>query len=381
MCRSRIRKALTTLAAVLALVLTLVVQASASPPTSTSSTGATPQHWRVLVAAQTHHGAIQTMPFYPAHLWIDQGDSVTWTANAAEIHTVTFLSSESPCPQDSLCALPPGFNPGDPTMSIPHGGAVYDGSSYYSSGVLTTAKDGAMPLPPFVHVRNQYTLTFPSTLAPGTYTYYCLVHGKMMQGKIIVQAAGTPYPFTQKQYNQRDRAAIRSDFADGMRLWKTARKKAAALSRKNGPTVLAGAMDDRTMVMRFVPHTITTRVGGKVHFLATRMGEPHVVTFGDDKTGCGAPPCDPSRPWNTVITSDGNEAASYPGHNGGFTGSPTELNSGVLLGAPPSMTGAPQQLTLTLTKRGSYPYSCALHDYMGMLGTVAVTPAHARTAQ
>jgi plastocyanin len=187
-----------------------------------------------------------------------------------------------------------------------------------------------------------------------------------MAGKIDIRLLGT--------------VEMRSDFADGKRLWKKTRAQAAALSRKNGPTVLVGAMDNRTMLMRFVPHTISARRGHKVHFLATSM-MPHTVTFGDDQTGCGSPPCDPGAPWNVVQTSDGNEAASYPGHNGGYTGSPTDLNSGVLFGAPPSMSGVPQELSLTLTKRGSYPYTCALHDYLGMVGTVSVERAASRAAR
>jgi plastocyanin len=356
---------------------TCVLGASVAVATAASaSTPSTAKHWQVLVGAQAHNEAIQTMAFYPRHLWVDQGDSVSFVANAAEIHTVTFLARTSPCPSGALCQLPPGgFDPGDPLQSTPQGSHRYDGKSYFSSGVLTSATGAHLALPPFVTLFNRYTLRFADDLRPGAYTYYCLVHGAMMSGEIIVQRKGTPYPFTQKQYDTRAAIGQSRDIADGMALWNGARKTAAQMNREHGPTVLVGAMDDRVMIMRFIPGRSQLSVGSRVHFVTTSMGEPHTVTFGSDETGCGSPPCSPTQPWNVRITKDGNERAAYPGHNGGFTGSSTALNSGIMLGLPPALTGAPSKLTLRMTAAGSYHYMCALHDYMGMVGTLAVRGA------
>lgn len=338
---------------------------------------AAPQTWQVAVGAQSSDLAIQTMGFYPAHLTIDQGDSVTWTANSAEIHTVTFLGTANPCPTGSLCALPHGFDPGDQLQSTPQGGASYDGSSYLNSGVMTSATGDTGPLPPFVHVVKTYTLSFPATLAPGTYTYYCLVHGMAMKGEVTVQAAGTAYPHTQAEYDQQSRAQEKADIADGEQLWSAARTQAAKLTSEHGPTVLVGTMDDRAMVMRFIPDKVSVHVGEKVTFVSTSMGEPHTVTFGNDATGCGKPPCNPEAPWNVAKDAAGNLVANYPGHNGGFTGDPANLNSGLLLGAPVKATGMPNQLAVTFTKTGHEAYVCALHDFMGMVGSVDVTAAPA----
>lgn len=341
-------------------------------PSASAASAATPHTWHVQVGAQSSNEAVQTMGYYPSHLWVDQGDTVVWTAKAAEIHTVTFLSTASPCPSDALCDLPAGFDPGDMLQSTPQGGSTYDGTSYYNSGIMSSATGDTGPLPPFVTVQKTYSLTLSSTLAPGTYTYYCLVHGMAMKSQLIVQAAGTPYPFTQSQYNRMSSQRAHADVRDGFRVWRAARHQADALTRQHGPTVLVGAMDDRAMVMRFIGPKQHVRVGDTVRFVATSMGEPHTVTFGSDVTGCGTPPCNPEMPWNVSLDASGNETASYPGLNGGFTGSPTDLNTGLMFGLPPAVTHLPSMLTVTFTHAGSYPYVCALHDYMGMMGKVVV---------
>lgn len=328
--------------------------------------------WHVAVGAQSTDLAIQTMAFYPHELWVDQGDTVVWQARSAEIHTVTFLSHASPCPPDALCTLPPG-DPADPRQSTPRGGSEYDGSSYYNSGIMTSAEGDVVPLPPFVQVQESYRLKFPASLAPGTYSYYCLIHGMAMRGTVIVQKAGTPYPFGEEQYERRSRQEAAVDVADGYRLWASAKQQARRLSQHNGhPTVLVGAMDSAAMVMRFIGQPTTVRAGTSLVFESTSMSEPHTVTFGSDQTGCGSPPCNPGAPWNVSTTPDGNVAANYPGLNGGYTGSPRNLNSGLMLGLPPAATGAPSRLVLTFTEAGTFSYICALHDYMGMVGTVQV---------
>jgi len=43
----------------------------------------------------------------------------------------------------------------------------------------------------------QYNLTFTK---PGVYVYSCAFHAGM-QGLVVVQPKGTPYPYTQQQYN------------------------------------------------------------------------------------------------------------------------------------------------------------------------------------
>ena len=295
-------------------VLAISPSAIAAQPAQARATHS--HTWLVAVGEEADHDAIQGMAFLPGTLWINAGDKVDWTAKAGEIHTVTFLASGQPLPQ---------FNPGDPTQLFPTGGSVYDGVSYYNSGVLSDEVDSGFP------PATTYSLTFGTV---GDFTYYCLVHGIMMKGVVHVRAAGTHYPFTQHQYNTQSARARAAIIRDGFRLWRETAE--AATNHK----VFAGADDGTAMVMRWIGQTVHVRLGSSVTFVNNGMAAPHTVTFGVEQPNVFVPYGDPTH----------------------FTGQP--LNSGIL---PPGAT-----FTVTFTQKGSYHYICALHDYLHMVGTVIV---------
>ena len=274
--------------------------------------------WTVQVGQESTDDAIQGMAFLPGTIWINQGDRVTWVALAGEIHTVTFLAQGH--------GLPP-FNPGDPSQLFPRGGSSYDGVSYYNSGILTDKANSGFPS------SMTYSLTFGKI---GDFTYHCLVHGVMMTGVVHVRSAGTAYPFTQQQYDGKaaqQRAAI---LADGSALWRHTIEKAT------NHKVFAGAGDSVAMVMRFIQPTVRVHVGQSVTFFNNNMAAPHTVTFGVEQPNVFAPYGDPTH----------------------YSGGP--LNSGLMV---PGST-----FTVTFTHTGNYEYLCALHDYLGMMGTVLVVP-------
>ncbi|MDP9024400.1 MAG: plastocyanin/azurin family copper-binding protein, partial [Candidatus Eremiobacteraeota bacterium] len=145
-----------------------------------------PQTWQLLAGASNQQEALQSLKFYQNTLTIDAGDTVAWTFMPGEPHTVTFLGPR---------ATPPP--PTDPTAPLPAGGTTYDGTTYTSSGFLLLGKT--------------YALTFPT---PGTYKYYCLLHGPSgMIGTIVVQNAGAPYPPTQTAQSSAYAAQIQTDLA------------------------------------------------------------------------------------------------------------------------------------------------------------------------
>jgi plastocyanin len=280
-----------------------------------------PTTWTVLAGSESKNQAIQGMAFLPKDVYIDAGDTVTWLANSAEIHTVTFLAAGQ-----ALESLQP-FDPSNPSELLKVNGSVYDGVSYYNSGILTNVSDSGFP------AATSYSLTFPTA---GTFTYYCLVHGMVMQGTVHVAAAGTPYPFTQAQYNHQATVQEAAILRDGYRLWARTRRAA------NSHTVYEGADDGVAMVMRFIRPTVTVHVGESVTFVNNGMGAPHTVTFGTEPENAFIPLGDPTN----------------------YTGG--QLNSGIQL--PGS------SFTVTFNKAGTFDYLCALHDYMGMVGRVIVRP-------
>ena len=143
----------------------------------------TSQQWTVLVGGDSKSQAFQAMGYFPHVITVDAGDTVNFTFRWD--HTVSFPGV--------------GGNLGAQGDFAPAGGHTYDGLTYTSSGMKQTGQ--------------VYTLKFTK---PGVYPYYCKMHPGM-EGVVIVQSAGTPYPMTQAQYNQLAKAQTRADLAAARR--------------------------------------------------------------------------------------------------------------------------------------------------------------------
>jgi len=147
----------------------------------------TPTHltWNVTAGASPGPGdqSIQGMAFYPGVITINQYDKIVWKLGSFEPHTISFTSG----------AVPP--EPDLPISIKPAGGSTYNGTGFVSSGVIFPSQS--------------YTLNFT---APGVYEYYCLSHVGM-NGIVVVNPAGTAYPFTQANYNQQAKAEEQADIA------------------------------------------------------------------------------------------------------------------------------------------------------------------------
>lgn len=285
----------------------------------------TPVTWTVLVGNQTATMSIQGQRFLPGDITIDAGDSVTWKANSAEIHTVTFFADGAP-----QATLPP-LNPTDVLQTTRQGGDTMQAGTYFNSGILTTESTAA-PLP--VPAYSRYTLAFPDA---GTYNYYCLVHGVMMRGIVHVQAGGAPYPVTQDQIDGDAAWEAGAIIADGRSHWQ-------ALAAEAGRhKVFMGFDDGVSMLMRFVNRRVVIHKGERVRFLNTRsMGAPHTITFGRVPTG-------------PAIFTPSGDPTRFRGGN---------LHSGIM---PPGT-----KYVVTFNKVGKFHYVCALHRGMGMKGVVVV---------
>ena len=143
------------------------------------------QNWTVRVGSQTADMAVQGQRFLPGDITIDAGDSVTWKAKSAEIHTVTFFDGGTP--QATVAPL----NPPDPLQVTPQGPTTMDGTRLLQ---LRTV-DHDVALHPDTRAGLQVLLA--DLPGHGELHYYCLVHGVMMRGAVHVQAASAPYPATQ----------------------------------------------------------------------------------------------------------------------------------------------------------------------------------------
>jgi plastocyanin len=97
----------------------------------------------------------------------------------------------------------------------------------------------------------------------------------MMDGVVHVRPAGTPYPFTQAQYNRQANDEGQELLADGRALAREVREDS------DSHHVDVGADDGMAMVMLFFPGTVTIDVGDTIVFRDNYpTDDPHTVTFG-----------------------------------------------------------------------------------------------------
>ncbi|WP_307274245.1 plastocyanin/azurin family copper-binding protein [Arthrobacter sp. W4I7] len=298
--------------------IALALSVAWAGPAGASSSG--PRTWTVQVGSESWDQEIQGMAFLPSDITVNKGDSINWKANAAEIHTVTFLAAGQ--------SLEP-FNPANPDQLFKRGGGQYDGHSYYNSGILSNVEVPGFPS------EKSYKLKFQHE---GDFTYYCVVHGMAMKGTVHVQERGSAYPHSQRDYDRSSAAQEEAILKDGMKLDDELARHAS------NHKVFTGDDDGIAMVMRFVRPTVTVHVGDTVHFINPGMEAPHTVTFGNEPADVFAPIGDPRH------------------YSGG------DLSSGII----PADAGPHSTFDVTFTATGTFKYICALHDYMGMVGKVVV---------
>jgi plastocyanin len=350
----------------------ILVGPAAQPALAGQGAQTGPTTWTVLVGGEAQisqqpdgpAGAWQFMRFYPETITINAGDTVVWKLNSAEFHTVTFLA---PGQQPPAFLVPEGGDSqrmiANPEVASPAGGATYDATTYYNSGLLQRAPGSPQ----------EYKLTFTQ---PGDFAYLCLVHS-MMKGHVIVQAAGTAYPKTQAQYDAEAKAQLNADAAAAKKM----EAQASIVTTKPGPNgattyqVNVGTGDGMMSWMRFGSSNVTIHVGDTVEWVQKDVEMPHTVTF----TSGGEEPADilvepqASGPPKLVL----NPVVAAPA--GGTTYSGTGFfNSGLLQGTQVPVPG-PRSYSLTFDQTGTFKYVCALHDGIGMMGTITVVAAGAPT--
>jgi plastocyanin len=305
-------------------LLSAVLMTFLTAPLASAHEASQPRTWQAVVGVESENHAIQGMAFLPRELWIDVGDTVVWTVKSGDIHTLTFLS-----PGQTL----PSFNQADPFQVLPQGSQVYDGVSYYNSGLMSAFPGLAVP------GGRHYRLTFGTT---GDFTAHNLVHPSMV-ASIHVRPAGTHYPFSQHDYERQIDQETTAILRDGRKLADQAE------DRLNNHHVTLGIGDGLASVMRYFPQRIVLHVGQTIIFTNRDVMEPHTVTEGP--------------------TPSSGDFAPY-GDPRAFDGQPP-LNSG-FIGTNPAWFGT--TFGVTFVKAGTYAFRCDLHDYLGMVATIVVLP-------
>jgi plastocyanin len=285
----------------------------------------------------TRDQGVQVNAFLPKELQIDVGDTVKWTVGSGEFHTVSFLSGGA---RPDLIVVGPNGPDFNPVVVAPSGGTSYGGTGYVNSGLLFQGQS--------------FGVTFT---APGDYPFVCLIHSEMA-GTLHVRPAGTPYPETQAAYDQQARTEGAQLQARGLAL--QAQGLAAAAQSRPGlaSTAGTGALLPGTAtlaVVRFLPQRLTVHAGQTVTWTNRDPEFPHTVTFGPEPGG------GPLGAFPPIGASGGHATVSSNG---------TTVNSGFIGAGLPGGT----TFSATFPTPGTYPYICALHDDLGMTGTIVVLP-------
>jgi plastocyanin len=295
--------------------------------------------WHAKVGAQDENKGRQVVAFLPNELWIHAGDSVEWTVKADEIHTITFLTAGQ---------IRPPFDVGCPGFSF--GAAIFDGST-----CVTT--------PPMVSGQT-FTVTFASV---GNFKLVCLVHPDMT-AVVHVLDTTADLPHGQDFYDKQAASQANQLFAD---LAQVQGHHHAATA--NGVVVGAGKTlataggHNSISLMRFVQTELVIHAGATVEWTNDDPSMPHTITFGTEPADL----IDPSP--NVTVDVDGSLHAVISSIS-------DSVHSGFITSARQDQTGAPQtplgttRFRITFTKPGVYPYICALHDGLGMKGTIIVLP-------
>jgi len=329
--------------------------------------------WQVSAGAQNADLGRQALAFLPNELWIHAGDSVKWTLDTNEIHTVSFMT-------------PSQLRPVGPHRNdvITPDGSAFDGSSFVNSGDLSGGQT--------------YTVKFPTT---GNFKLVCLVH-LYMNGTIHVLTPSARLPFDQKSYDQeatQESGQLLSESkphsGDGQNDGEQDASPSRGVTTGTGAVIANGGGFQSVSLMRFFPSTITVHVGQTVEWTNLDPATPHTITFGVEPAALRFPA--------PIVTAGVgvNQSLDVDGAMHGTVASTTDnVHSGqifalpadravngpnaVLPGTdPPDLSQYPlpilvkdvnQRFRVTFTHTGTFNYFCALHDDLGMTGKVIVLP-------
>ena len=350
-----------------------------------SQNAAAQQNWHAKVGAQTPGMGRQALAFLPNEIWIHANDSITWTFNSDEIHTVSFLV---------VGQIFPPFPVGCPGFSF--GAASFDGST-----CVTT--------PPSVKGNPTFTVTFPTA---GNYRIQCLVHSTM-NGTIRVLDPSVALPHDQSFYDKEAATETQDLLTDNDHAMSSdtgsmttahsgdmvsvrvlaATNRLAAGSKKLSPSsgganmsasghVTAGVGEivsttggvQTSSLVRFVKGKIVIHAGDTVEWGNNDPQEPHTITVGPEPQDIFDPSSnvtvDPDGGLHAVLNSPSDAVHS------GFILQPLPDQPGLPVNSNPDNAIAlnPTIFRVTFTGPGTYNYKCVLHDNLGMVGQVVVLP-------
>jgi plastocyanin len=289
-------------------------------------------------------GTVSGNAYLPGDVTILVGDSVKWTIESDEPHSVTFGSGPAGTPPDEwpgtglTGTVPPP--PGTANLT-----GTYAGTGFLNTGLLFKGSTA--------------TVQFS---AAGSLPYICVIHPGMA-GVVNVVASGTPTTQAEADTKaQQTRDALNGAVAG---VQAAAEAAVTETERPNGTSLWSiftsaigpvgpqpGGGTGYLELLRFIPQSLEIEEGDTVKWTSPSV---HTVTFLAE----GAPPTSVD-PFTTPPTGDNTYDGETLHHSG-------------LLGIP--APGAPNTYELTFPDPGTFPYICALHIFLGQTGQIQVAAA------
>jgi len=304
--------------------------------------------WHVKVGAQSKDLGRQALAFLPNEIWVHQHDSITFHWEVDEPHTVTFMTTGQ-----VRLPFPLGCGGTPPFSTSP---ATFDGNTCVSTPPLTQP--------------GTFTVQFSGL---GNFKVVCLLHPDMT-GTVHVLKATDPLPHEQQYYDaqgeeQGEHLLSEADH-DGHPDHGGWMHAGHTITVGDGEVLASPGGRSTAALMRFTDSTATIHVGDTVEWENRDPATPHTITFGTE-------PADsvvqfPSADVKTDADGARHATLVAPGNS---------THSGFILGAPEEEIGSPTpplgpvfvtRFRVTFKAPGTYPFICALHDGLGMKGTIIV---------
>jgi plastocyanin len=253
---------------------------------------------------------------------------------------------------------------------------AFDGTqTFYNSGVIAyEPPDG-----------NEYRVKLTDDIDPGSYWFYCNVHGEFQSTEVVVKPAGSDVP-TDEDIARQAREEIEEEAEPLMKLFRDAQDRTITLvnpADEDEPFTIrgnfAGIIDFRPSshgaVNEFIPKRIRARAGSRITwnllgYHTISFGVPSylpIITFADDGTVTRNPKLE--RVAGGAKRFDVPDKERYGGDepvdfDGGTYDGSGFWSSG-LIDAEPYI-----RYTMRIDKPGTYRYACLIHP--PMVGTVEV---------
>jgi plastocyanin len=293
-------------------------------------------------------GTTSANAYLPGDVTILMNDSVKFTIESDEPHSVTFGNGPAGTPPDEwpqaglTGTIPPP--PGTATLTGAYNGTGFVNTTVIFKGSTATVQFTAAGTFPFICVIHPGMAGNVNVVASGTTTTQAEADAKATQTRTAILAMESSLEASAEA------AVSETKRSDGTSLWNI------FTSVKSDIAPQPGGGTGYLELLRFIPPNLEIEEGDTVRWTAPSV---HTVTFLADGQ-------DPSSvdPFGTPPT-------------GGSTYDGSSLYHSGLLGIP--APGAPSTYELTFPDAGTFGYICALHVFLGQTGQIQVASAPAVT--